>query len=61
MKGKQVVKILEGKGWRIARVSGSHYWLVKGGVGVTVPVHASKDIKKGTLKGIEKQTGVKLR
>jgi len=61
MNGKQVIKMLEGEGWRVVRVAGSHHWLVKGGVGISVPVHGSRDLKTGTLRSIEKQTGVKLR
>ena len=42
------------------RVSGSHHILGNGTRKVTVPVHGSADLKRGTLKSIEKQSGVKL-
>jgi predicted RNA binding protein YcfA (HicA-like mRNA interferase family) len=33
----------------------------KGDSRTTVPVHGKKDVKKGTLANIERQTGVKLK
>lgn len=60
MNGKQVVKILKAQGWEVLRVEGSHYRLGKGALRTTVPVHASRDLGKGLIKAIEKQTGVKL-
>lgn len=61
MNGKQVVKVLGQNGFTEIRVSGSHHILGKGGIKVTVPVHGSADLKIGTLKSIEKQSGVKLK
>lgn len=47
-------------GWKLDRVHGSHHIMILGGKSVSVPVHSSKDMKTGTLKAIEKQTGVGL-
>ncbi len=61
MNGRQVIKALEGHGFRLIRVSGSHHILTNGQRKVTVPVHGSADLKIGTFKSIERQTGVKLK
>jgi len=60
MNGKHVIKRLAEQGFQLVRVSGSHHILAKGGVRVTVPVHGTADLKTGTLKSIERQSGVKL-
>ncbi|MHB1846442.1 MAG: type II toxin-antitoxin system HicA family toxin [Deltaproteobacteria bacterium] len=62
MDSREVLRRLEADGWHIDRVKGSHHQLrhpVKPGV-VTVP-HPKKDLKPGTLHGIEKQAGIRLR
>lgn len=58
MNGKTVIKILQKEGWSILRPQGSHYRLGKESLRVTVPVHGSKDLGKGLLNAIERQTGV---
>lgn len=60
MNGKQVVKVLQGNGWVVTRINGSHHMLKKGSLTVPVPVHGTQDLGIGLLKKIEKQTGVKL-
>lgn len=60
MTGQEVVKKLKKAGWKLDRVHGSHHIMILGGKSVSVPVHSSKDMKTGTLKAIEKQTGVGL-
>lgn len=60
MNGKQVIKILQGNGWQIVRVKGSHHLLSNGTKTVPVPVHGTRDIGLSLLKKIEKQTSVKL-
>ncbi|HEY8009413.1 MAG TPA: type II toxin-antitoxin system HicA family toxin [Rudaea sp.] len=61
MNGRQVIKALESHGFKVLRVSGSHHILGNGARKTTVPVHGTVDLKVGTLKSIEKQTGVKLK
>lgn len=61
MNGKQVIKKLQAEGWILERVNGSHHILRKGNVSVTVPVHGTKDLKKGTFSSIMKETGVRLK
>jgi len=59
--GKQIIRVLEQNGFKVIRVSGSHHILSNGQRKVTVPVHGTSDVKIGTLKSIEKQSGVKLK
>ena len=61
MNGKEILTALKVNGFSVLRISGSHYILSNGKTKVTVPVHGASDVKLGTLKSIEKQSGVKLR
>ena len=61
MSSREVIRLLEDNGWVQARVTGSHHHFkhpAKAGL-VTVP-HPAKNLKIGTLRSIEKQSGVKL-
>ena len=62
MRSREVIKALKKDGWDVVRHSGSHKQLrhpTKAGT-VTVP-HPDLDMAIGTIKIIEKQSGVKLR
>ncbi len=61
MTGKEIINCLKKQGWEILRSSGSHYRMGKGSQRTTVPVHGHRDIGKGLLAEIERQTGVKLK
>ncbi len=61
MNGKEVIKKLKANGWFVKRIRGSHYMMSDGSKTVPVAVHRGKDIPIGTLKSIEKSTGVKLK
>jgi len=61
MTGKELIKQLEKYGWEVLRVSGSHHRMGKNNLRTTVPVHGNRDIGKGLLAEIERQTGVKLK
>ena len=59
--GKQAVRALERAGFYIERTVGSHYILVQPSNpsrAVTVPVHANRDLKSGTLRSIIRQAGM---
>ena len=60
---RQVEKALIQNGWMCVRSCGSHFQYThpKTGRMVTVPFHGNKDISIGTLKSIEKSTGLSLR
>ena len=58
--GKQICKLLEGKGWKLARITSSHHiYMMKGtGTRITVPVHGNRDLKAGLQKAIMKLAGI---
>jgi predicted RNA binding protein YcfA (HicA-like mRNA interferase family) len=61
VRSADVISVIKGAGWYLARVKGSHHHFrhdVRPGI-VTVP-HPRNDIPKGTLRSIEKQSGCKL-
>ena len=62
MKYNALFKLLKKHGWREVRQKGSHVILQhpeKEGR-ITVPYHTSNEVKKGLLKSILKQTGIKI-
>jgi predicted RNA binding protein YcfA (HicA-like mRNA interferase family) len=62
MNSKNVIKAIKAEGWRLIRAAGSHHHFRhpdRQGL-VTVP-HPRADLAIGTLKSIERQSGVKLR
>lgn len=62
MDGKSIIKRLEKEGWQHVSTQGSHHKLKKSGLApIVVPVHGKKDLKSGTLRSIERATGVKLK
>jgi predicted RNA binding protein YcfA (HicA-like mRNA interferase family) len=59
--GQRVVRALEKVGFKVARTVGSHHVMRHpDGRGTTVPVHASRDLAKGTLRGILADTGLTI-
>lgn len=62
MNSREAIKALEADGWVQKRTTGSHHHFMhptKTGI-ATVP-HPKKDLPIGTVRSIEKQTGLKLR
>ena len=58
--GRDVVRALQRAGFLVDRIAGSHHVLVHPGDArrtVTVPVHAGRDLKRGTLPAIIRQAG----
>jgi predicted RNA binding protein YcfA (HicA-like mRNA interferase family) len=58
--GKRLCRILEQAGWVLQRVQGSHhiYSHPDHAAILTVPVHANRDLKKGTLSKLLKEAGL---
>jgi predicted RNA binding protein YcfA (HicA-like mRNA interferase family) len=59
--GKRVIQALTKAGFVVNRIVGSHHVVVYPGDPtrtVTVPVHAGRDLKPGTLRSIIRQTGL---
>lgn len=54
--GKEFAKILEGHGWRLLRVHGSHhiYGKTASNVRISIPVHGNMPLKIGLLKHLIK-------
>jgi len=54
--GKMMCRLLEDKGWNLARITGSHHiYLIEGkNIRITVPVHGNKNLKTGLQKFIMK-------
>jgi predicted RNA binding protein YcfA (HicA-like mRNA interferase family) len=57
---KHLIQLLEGKGYYLKRINGSHhiYFHKELKMPVVVPVHGNKDIPKGTFMSIIKQAGI---
>lgn len=58
--GKQLIKALEGQGWFVKRIRGSHHILRHPTIpdAIPVPVHGSRPIKRGTLGNILRTAGI---
>jgi len=59
--GKRMCQILEGKGWRLARITGSHHIYVRQGsnLRISVPIHSKQDLKIGLQRAIMKSADVR--
>ena len=59
LSGKAVVKALERAGYTVVSVNGSHHKMRRpDSAPLSVPVHGGRDMAKGTLRGIIRQTGM---
>lgn len=58
--GCVMCRVLEGRGWVLVRISGSHHIYRNSTTGqlTTVPVHANKDLKPGTQRSIMRDAGL---
>ena len=55
-----MVKLLRENGWVVDRISGSHHIMFKAGKrAVPVPVHGKKDLPRGLVAAILRQTEIK--
>ena len=59
IKPKDLIRVLEKKGWQLDRVRGSHHIMVNSELHkvVPVPVH-NRELKTGTLVGILRSAGI---
>lgn len=59
---REVIKILRRNDWKLDRINGDHYIFRKlGRKYVTVVPISRETLKVGTLKNIEKQSGIKFK
>ena len=57
--GAELCRALARNGWQLVRTRGSHQtWSKAGYTSVTVPVHKGRDLKKGVLATLLKQSGL---
>ena len=56
LSSKDIVRALEKLGFQVARQSGSHIMMKRGGKGCVVPNH--EEVKVGTVNGILRQAEV---
>jgi len=59
--GREVIRALRSFGFEVDRIVGSHHVMTYSGDPartVTVPVHAGRDLKPGTLRSIIRQAGL---
>lgn len=61
MNSKEVIKILKKNGFEFKSQNGSHKKFVNGSRTAIVADHGKDEIPPGTLKNIERQSGIKLR
>lgn len=50
--GMEMVRFLERQGFSLLRISGSHHYLGKAELHVSVPVHGNRPLRIGTLRSI---------
>jgi predicted RNA binding protein YcfA (HicA-like mRNA interferase family) len=61
MDSRSIIRALEAEGWREVRVTGSHHHFRHQDLPGTVTVpHPKRDLPIGTVRSIERQSGVKL-
>lgn len=58
--GKDAVRALRKLGFRLDRVEGSHYMMIRDGhrTIVPIPVHGSRPLPRGTLASVIRMSGV---
>ena len=56
MSGRELARLLERRGWRLLRISGSHHIYGKVGstVRLSVPIHGNRPLKVGLLRHLAK-------
>jgi predicted RNA binding protein YcfA (HicA-like mRNA interferase family) len=60
MSGKEMCKVLEGLGWVLDHVRGSHHiYRHADGRTLPVPVHGSRTMKLGTQRAVMRLAGVR--
>jgi predicted RNA binding protein YcfA (HicA-like mRNA interferase family) len=58
--GKELARVIERKGWVLARVHGSHYVFVMVGrrERIVIPIHGNRPLKIGLLRSLMKIAGL---
>lgn len=58
--GKRMCRLLEQRGWTLARINGAHYIYRHAATGrrTVVTVHGNQDLKPGTQRSIMRDAGL---
>lgn len=58
--GKEMARLLEKKGWQLARIKGSHHVYIYPGspARISLPVHGNQSLKMGLQRHIMKLAGI---
>ena len=61
MNSREVIAVLERAGWILRRIRGSHHQFSHPSLpGRVTVVHPRRDVPKGTLRSIERQSGLRF-
>lgn len=61
MDSREIIRALRRAGWVLRRVRGSHHQFSHPSLpGLVTVVHPRRDVPKGTLRGIERQSGLRF-
>ena len=58
--GREATRAFERAGWQQVRQTGSHIILTKTGVAVTLSVPDHRTLRRGTLRGLIRKSGVSV-
>lgn len=60
IKGRDVIRAFERAGFKVVRTSASHHIMKRDGQQgtISVPIHGGEDIKRGTLAGLIRASGM---
>lgn len=60
LSGREFAKLLEARGWELARVNGSHHVYRKAGhvERISIPIHGSQALKIGLQRHLMKIAGI---
>ena len=58
--GRELAKIIQRSGWKLARVHGSHHVFTMAGrrERIVIPIHANDPLKKGLLRSLMNIAGL---
>jgi predicted RNA binding protein YcfA (HicA-like mRNA interferase family) len=60
LSGRDLARLVERRGWRLLRISGSHhiYGKVETAVRLSIPIHGNQPLKIGLLRHLAKQAEI---
>ena len=58
--GREAVRAFERDGWSLVRQTGSHMILTKSGIPVVLSIPDHRELKRGTLRGLVRKSGLSL-